>query len=374
VTIDLAGVPVKALSGVGPKLAEKLLRLQIRTVQDVLFHLPLRYQDRTREFAIRDLLPGREAVCSGVVQSTEVLMRRRRTLTCRISDGTGQLTLRFFHFNQGQQNALREGVRVRCFGEVRRAGGQLEMAHPDYQIDSGSDFALDQTLTPVYPVTEGLHQLSMRKITDGAINYLKQSELVELLPESTRAGAPAITLHDALMTVHRPSSGVDVSELLEGTHPAIQRLAFEELLAHRLSMRRLRQRVDQNRAPQIPLQERRLCEELIKSQPFSLTGAQQRVIEEIARDLGTEAPMLRLVQGDVGSGKTLVAAAAAALVVGAGYQVAVMAPTEILAEQHLLSFSNWFEPLGIKVGWLKGKLGARQRRDAIESIAVGQTG
>lgn len=375
--MDLSSIPVVRLTGVGPKLAEKLARLRIKSVQDVLFHLPLRYQDRTREVAIGDLLPGMEVVCTGTVVSTEVLFRRRRSMICTIADNSGELRLRFFHFNNQQRESLKEGTRIRCFGEVRRGPNSMEMVHPEYQaVTVGSVPLVAETLTPIYPVTEGLHQLSMRKITTAAIEYLDKAQIPELLPTSTGlfedAGKFSISLHDALLTAHRPPPEVSVDALLEGTHPAVQRLALEELVAHRLSVQRVREQSRALLAPEITKQSE-LCEQLIAALPFQLTDAQSRVINEIAFDLSTPEPMLRLIQGDVGSGKTMVAAAAAAMVVGAGYQVAIMAPTEILAEQHLVSFTHCFEPLGLKIGWLKGKLGARQRRDSIESIALGQT-
>jgi len=365
-------VSVTRLSGVGPKLAEKLQRLHIKTVQDVLFHLPLRYQDRTRVFAIGNLHPGMEAACSGVVRSTEVLFRGRRMLVCTLSDGTGLLSLRFFHFNRQQQESLREGSTVHCFGEIRRGHKALEMVHPEIQTgNTQNESVTSATLTPIYPVTEGLHQLSMRKITSAAIEFMKKTRLKELLPVSHRQ---SITLSDALTTAHRPPPDIEVASLIEGTHPCVQRLALEELVAHRLSVQRLRRSARLQQAPAIKVNAgNNLRHRLLESLPFRLTNAQERVIQEIASDLATTEPMLRLVQGDVGSGKTMVAAAAAAMVVDAGYQVAVMAPTEILAEQHLMSFTECFEPLGINTGWLKGKLGVRQRRDAVESIALGHT-
>lgn len=368
--MDLSVLSVTQLPGVGPKQAEKFARLQIKTVQDVLFHLPLRYQDRTRELAIADLTPGTEVVCSGVVMSSEVVFRRRRSLICRISDGSGTLCLRFFNFNKQQQAALREGVRIRCFGEIRRGPQSLEIVHPEYrQVLDGQSVSVEQTLTPVYPVTEGLHQLSMRKVTSAALDYLQKTEISELLPE---LHGYAISLKQALFTVHRPPPDVRVDELLQGQHPCVQRLALEELVAHRLSVQRVRAHARLQRAPAMQ-GSNELRSKLLRSLPFELTSAQQRVIGEIEADLASVEPMLRLVQGDVGSGKTLVAAAAAAIAVDSGYQVAVMAPTEILAEQHLLGFAELFEPLGLKIGWLKGKLGARQKRDSLESIALGHT-
>jgi len=371
--MDLSSKSVTTLKGVGPKLAEKLKRLNIISVQDVLFHLPLRYQDRTRLVPIANLATGIEVVCCGTVTSSEVLFRRRRSLLCVIADDKGnQLALRFFHFNQQQQQRLRVGARVRCFGEVRRGPNLLEMVHPEFETLGASEDVhqgAESALTPVYPVTEGLHQISMRKITDAALVLFKNAEIQELLPATRKEN---ISLKAALLEVHRPGASTDIDALLLGTHAAVQRLALEELVAHRLSVQQARNQIKTHNAPTLSGQSK-LCVQLIESLPFKLTGAQNKVIKEIRQDLVSGVPMLRLVQGDVGSGKTLVAAAAAAMAVDAGYQVAVMAPTEILAEQHLLSFNGWFEPLGLKIGWLKGKLGARQKRDAIESIALGQT-
>ncbi len=367
--MDLAAVPVTRIKGVGPKQAEKLARIKISNIQDVLFHLPLRYQDRTREIPIGDLAVGLEAVFRGKVLETQVLLHRRRSLLCTVGDDSGVITLRFFHFNNQLRERLREGTVISCFGEVRRGRQTLEVVHPEYQVvTAGQNSLLAQTLTPIYPVTDGLHQLAMRKITDHALSYLDSTRLAELIPVDDST----ITLAMALRTAHRPPPQMDTESLLSGNHPAVKRLALEELVAHRVSMQRVREVARRLSAPRID-EPGALCEALIKSLPFTLTGAQQRVIGDVAADMQSAEPMLRLIQGDVGSGKTMVAAAAAAMVVGAGYQVAIMAPTEILAEQHLASFSNCFEPLGIKIGWLKGKLGARQRRDAIESIALGQT-
>ncbi len=373
--MDLASVPVTRLKGVGPKLADKLKRLKISSLQDVLFHLPLRYQDRTRLVPIAELIPGIEVMTTGVVVTCEVLFRRRRSLLCVIADQQGnQLALRFFHFNQQQQQRLRVGVQVQCYGEVRRGPQLLEMVHPEFQTLAANVSASisDDALTPVYPVTEGLHQLSMRKITDAALQQLRSSDVQELLPLSAQHAANhSVSLKKALITVHRPDSSDDIDALLQGKHAAVQRLVLEELVAHRLSVQQIRNAIKKQRAPLLK-PSGNLPQQLISSLPFTLTNAQLRVIEEIRADIGSGLPMLRLVQGDVGSGKTLVAAAAAACVVDSGYQVAVMAPTEILAEQHLLSFSSWFDPLGVKIGWLKGKLTAKQKRAELESIASGQ--
>ncbi len=285
-------MPVTRLSGVGPKQAEKLLRLKIKTVQDCLFHLPLRYQDRTRLVAIGDLQVGIEAVCIGQIQTTEVMYRGRRSMVCHISDSTGELRLRFFHFNQSQTAALREGQRIRCFGEIRRGSRCLEIVHPEYQLLGATEVPeVEERLTPIYPITEGLHQLSMRRIADRSIALLREYAVDELLPDAQTY----CSLQEALETVHQPGAQVSAQALLEGTHPAVQRLALEELVAHRLSVQRGRVVFQQFTAPAIGAQGD-LLKRLLGKLPFSPTGAQQRVIGEIARDLAQSKPMLRLIQ------------------------------------------------------------------------------
>ena len=369
---SLLQTPVTALKGVGPKVAEKLTTLGITSVQDVLFHLPFRYQDRTRLRAIGSLMPGEEAVVECEVQVAEVVIRKRRAMLCRVADGTGSLTLRFFHFSKAQVANLKRGTRLQCFAEVRRGPAGLEMVHPEYKIITG-DSEVEQSLTPIYPTTEGVHQLTLRNLTDQALARMSEApSVMDWLPPAVLAGNGFPSLIEALKTVHRPAPGEDVVALMEGMHPAHRRLAFEELIAQRLGLRMLNRHARSYGAPLIKDQYT-LVSGLLKSLPFALTGAQQRVLTEIQTDMSEPKPMLRLVQGDVGAGKTIVAAAAAAMVVEAGYQVAIMAPTEILAEQHLLNFSDWFETLGIDVGWLTGKLGARQRRDSIEAVATGRS-
>lgn len=370
-TDELESLPVKSLKGVGAKVAVKLEGLGLQSVQDVLFHLPFRYQDRTRVTPIGSLRPGDEAVVEVEVDAADVVIRRRRALLCKVSDGTGSLTLRFFHFSQAQANNLARGVRLLCFSEVRRGPAGLEMVHPEYSVIK-SPGTLEQSLTPIYSTTEGVHQLTLRKLTDQALALLdKPGAVADWLPEHLVRAEGYPSLAEALKIVHRPSPDEDVSALMDGLHPAHRRLAFEELIAHRLGLRQLRVAVQQHAAPSInPAGS--MQKALLKSLAFSLTNAQQRVLKEIQADMQAPQPMLRLVQGDVGSGKTIVAAAAAALVVEAGYQVAIMAPTEILAEQHLLNFSGWFESLGIDVGWLSGKLTAKARRDSIEAVAIGR--
>jgi len=359
--------PVTVLKGVGPKLAEKLAKIGIRTVTDLLFHLPLRYQDRTRVMPMGSLRPGDEGVVEGVVEHAEVAFRGRRMLLVRISDGTGAITLRFFHFSAAQQQGLARGLRLRCFGEARRGQASLEMVHPEYRalLDESS---VDETLTPIYPTTEGLHQLSLRRLTDDALARL--DTLPDWLPPGILAGAGLPDLETALRTVHRPPPDIPVASLMDGRHPAQRRLAFEELVAHHLSLIRLRARTTDEPAPSIQAPGR-LFKALVENLPFSLTGAQQRVIEELNADMARPHPMLRLVQGDVGAGKTLVAVAACLHAVEAGFQAAVMAPTEILAEQHYRNFSDQLQPLGIEVAWLSGKLSAKARREALALVAGG---
>lgn len=370
---ELESRSVSHLKGVGPRVAEKLANLGIFSVQDVLFHLPFRYQDRTRICAIGSLRPGDEAVIEAEILLTEVVIRKRRSLLCQVADGTGRLTLRFFHFSQAQVKNLARGAKIQCFSEVRHGPGGLEMVHPEYKLITEAG-VVEKALTPIYPTTDGVHQLTLRKLTDQALGLLDDSAHAppDWLSSSPLVLADYPTLVDALRTVHRPAPNVDIPALMAGLHPAHRRLALEELIAHRLGLRQMRKQTQAlGAAPLTGSGE--LMQSLLKGLPFKLTRAQARVLAEILADLAQALPMLRLVQGDVGSGKTIVAAAAAATAVEAGYQVAVMAPTEILAEQHLLNFCDWFEPLEVNVGWLSGKLTARTRRDAIEAVATGRS-
>lgn len=363
--------PVTALHGVGPRLAEKLARLGIVSVADLLFHLPLRYQDRTRLSPIGSLRPGDEVVIEGDVQLTEVKFGRRRSLLSRISDGTGSITLRFFHFNKAQQSLLERGARVRCYGQARTGSVTLEMVHPEFQrIDPDRPPTIEGALTPVYPTTEGVHQLTMRKLCGQALALMRRSGLEALLAPELLQGISPYDLQQALLLLHQPPPDVSLQALADGEHPAQVRLAFEELVAYRLSLRRLRQRANQQLADPI-FGDDRLRTPFLKQLPFALTSAQQRVSEEIAADLRQPHPMQRLVQGDVGSGKTVVAALAVVRAIEDGFQTAIMAPTEILAEQHYQNFRRWLAPLGVEVVWLSGRLKAAERRAASASITAG---
>lgn len=359
------------LKGVGPKVAERLERLAIEQVQDLFFHLPLRYEDRTRVVPIGSLRPGMQVVIEGEVDLAEVVFRRRRTLLVRMSDGTGAITLRFFHFSAAQKAQLERGALLRCFGEVRPGASRLELIHPEYSRIDSFDAATDAHLTAVYPVTEGVHQLTLRKLIAQALDKLERGEaLREWLPDPLLEQLQLPTLAEAILYVHRPPEEAPLDQLVDGEHPSQQRLVFEELLAHHLSLRKLREEAQRQPAPTLQAADQ-LRRKLLTSLPFELTAAQRRVVGEIDRDIEAEAPMLRLVQGDVGSGKTVVAALAILRAVEAGFQAAIMAPTELLAEQHLQNFSAWLEPLGIEVAWLSGRSKGRVRSEALARIGAG---
>lgn len=362
-------IPLTTLKGIGPKMAEKLERLGLRTVQDMLFHLPVRYQDRTQLSAIARLRPGDYATLVADSIDARVHMGRRRSLLVKVTDRSGVLTLRFFRFSGAQQQQIASGQRLQIYGEVRPGPTGPEMIHPEYRVlEAGAEPDLPNTLTPIYPATEGVHQLTLSKLAEQVISYLNAESLPELLPESLRGGTPA--LHVALRTLHFPSVDIDMAALIAGNHPAQQRLAMEELLAHQISMLQARSLAQQVQAPAIQPSQR-LKNELLSVLPFKPTNAQARVVGEVENDLMQPMPMLRLVQGDVGSGKTLVAALAALGAIEAGYQVALMAPTELLAEQHARSFTMWLAPLGINVGWLTGRLKGKARSETLAQLEAG---
>ncbi|MGG2299232.1 ATP-dependent DNA helicase RecG [Aeromonas veronii] len=367
--MKLDKIPLDSLKGVGSKMLEKLERLGLATVQDLLFHLPLRYEDRTQVWPIGDLPPGLHGAVEGEIQDTQLVMGRRRMMVCRINDGTGTLTLRFFNFTAAQKNSLAAGRLIRCFGEVRPGKYGLEMAHPEYKL-LGEEQAgqTEEALTPVYPTTEGLRQLTLRSLTDQALAQLDLYGVEELLPAGLYPHQ--IELAAALKLLHRPPPSVALPLLESGQHPAQQRLVLEELLAHNLSVLKVRAQAQTQLARALkPAPE--LVEQLLGALPFKPTGAQSRVVAEISKDLQQSHPMMRLVQGDVGSGKTLVAALAALQAIGNGCQVGLMAPTELLAEQHAINFAKWLEPLGIGVGWLAGKQKGKAREEALAAIADG---
>ena len=358
------------LKGVGPKVAEKLQRLDIYSQHDLLFHLPLRYQDRSRIYPIGSLRAGEERQVRGEVQLSEIKFGRQRMLLCRISDGTGFITLRFFHFSNTQKDQLKRGAKLLCYGEVRRGKAGLEMAHPEYQfINDSKEIVLDENLSPIYPTTEGVHQLTLRNVMSQVIARLKKDELTlpSLIPHDLLKKHRWPTIKDALLYIHNPPVDTQLEDLSDARHPTQQSLIIEELLAHHLSMRQLRVAMQKEKAPALKNQTN-LIEKFLLALPFKLTAAQQKVVKAINFDLGKSTPMQRLVQGDVGSGKTVVAVLAMLKAIESGYQAAIMAPTELLAEQHFQNFKNWLEPLGLNVIWLSGKLKTAEKRKAIEKI------
>ena len=364
-----------SLRGVGPRLAEKLQRLGLHSVQDLLFHLPARYEDRGTVVPIGRLRAGDHALVEARVDLAEVVRGRRNRLVCRVSDGTGQLTLQFFNFYANQLNQFRTGIRLRAFGEARAGGITLTMNHPDCRVleEETPEAAEESGLVPVYPSTEGLNQTQLRRLLREALALAQApGALAELLPAEISAEAGLPDLLEALNFVHAPPREAPVAALLGGQHPAARRLAFEELLAHHLSLRRLRQEMrDFARAPVLKASGE-LGERFQAGLPFRLTAAQRRVDAETAADMASSQAMLRLVQGDVGSGKTVVAALAALRAVECGWQAAVMAPTELLAEQHYRNFSNWLAPLGIEVAWLSGRVTGKRREEMLLAVSEGR--
>ncbi|MES3039690.1 MAG: ATP-dependent DNA helicase RecG [Pseudomonadota bacterium] len=371
----LHSFPIRQLKGVGPALAEKLGKLGIHSVEDLLFLLPRQYEDRSQITAFGALIPGMTTLAEGEVKLADIALGRRRALLVRLRDHSGGLTLRFYHFRQSQKDSYKPGLRLRVFGEVRMGPLGPEMVHPEVEVVSSlpdsflPESGLTATLTPIYPLVDGLSQRRLRELMARALPLLDQPDaLVDVLPARSTGGW---TLADALRHVHAPPLDSDRRRLIAGEHPAQQRLAFEELVAHQLSLLQRRQRQRQLPAP-VCQDSTGLSAAFLAQLPFQLTDGQTQVLQEIREDLLRPVPMLRLVQGDVGSGKTVVAALAACPALASGCQVAIMAPTEILAEQHRQRFQSWFEPLGIRVGWLAGKLTGKARQQQLSSIASGE--
>ncbi|MEJ2139545.1 MAG: ATP-dependent DNA helicase RecG [Gammaproteobacteria bacterium] len=359
------------LKGVGPALAEKLARLGVHSPEDLLFILPLRYEDRTKLMPVGSLLPGQRVVVEGEIELTEIVYRRRRSLLCKISDGTGVLTLRFFFFSRAQQQGLARGKRIRAYGEVRKGPGGLEIIHPEYRVlaAAGTD-KLEENLTPVYPGTEGVQQGRLRNLIAQVLNASGEA-LHDWLPAEVSARYELPSLSTAVEYLHRPPPNAQLDELDAGIHPCQQRLALEELLAHHLSLRKLRKRSEELTADALR-SDGSLVDDFLGRLGFSLTGDQRSALETIRADLDNTHPMMRLLQGDVGCGKTVVAAAAALHAVGAGHQAAIMAPTELLAEQHRDNMAKWLKPLGINLAWLSGALKGSAREQTLAAIAAGE--
>ncbi|WP_407352569.1 ATP-dependent DNA helicase RecG [Luteimonas sp. R10] len=369
---DPARMPISSLAGVGARTAEKLAARGLLTLQDLWLQLPRQYEDRTRLAPIRGLQPGVPVQVEGVVEAVERGFRYRPSLRVALGDDSrATLVLRFFHFRAAQVAQFRVGARVRCYGTPRPGQHGLEMVHPSYRLlDDEEQPGLGERLDPVYPQVEGVGAATMRRLIRQALERLPGDDALELLPRAILRERRLPSLRTALLTAHHPPPDADVAALLAGTHPAQRRLVLEELLAHHLSLRRQRIALQRHAAPAFAAAGA-LADRLCAALPFALTAAQRRVFDQLARDLRQPVPMLRLVQGDVGSGKTVVAALAALLAVESGAQVALMAPTELLAEQHLASFRAWLEPLGVRVGWLAGKVAGKARAQALAAIADG---
>lgn len=363
-------MPVTRLSGIGDKQAEKLTKLSIYSVEDLLLHLPFRYEDRTRVIPISQLRPGMLAVVEGTIEQNRIIPARRRMMVCLLSDGQAFLNLRFFNFFQNQQRQLSIGQKVRCFGEVRAGNQGLEIIHPEYQLlNSTNQHQQVDTLTPVYPTTEGIGQGLLRRWIDKALLQLSRYPIIELLtPEQiAQLGVASLNLNETFEFLHRPPADSAIDKLNDGSHPAQQRLIVEELLAHQVSLLQLRKQTRQLDGFAINCDDHHL-DQLLSHLPFSPTTAQQRVYADICQDLAQPTPMMRLIQGDVGSGKTLVAIMAALQVLNNQRQVALMAPTELLSEQHHLTFSNYLKPLGFETVCLTSKLKVSERREILAAI------
>ena len=371
--LDLPTEPLDRLAGVGPRVAAKLQARGLYTLQDLWLHLPLRYEDRTSLVRIRDLLPGTAAQVEGRVEAVERGFRYRPVLRVALTDDSGAtVVLRFFHFRAAQVAQFVVGTRLVCYGTPRPGQNGLEIVHPSYRVLGDDEHvALGQALDPVYPAVEGIGPATLRKLIGQALDRLPSEASLELLPSGLLNGLSLPSLREALLIMHRPPASADIAALAAGTHPAQRRLAMEELLAHHLSLRRQRISLQRHRAPALR-GDGQLVQSLRQSLPFRLTAAQERVFNEIRADLAHSHPMLRLVQGDVGSGKTVVAALAAMLAVEQGRQVALAAPTELLAEQHLANLRGWLEPLGINVAWLAGKVAGKARTKVLEAVASGE--
>ena len=374
---DWSAIGVRYLKGVGPKVAEKLAKLGIKTQRDLLFHLPIRYEDRTRITAIGSLQPGQRCLIQAEVLYASTSFRRqgasRRVLTAKLADNSGVMTIRLFYFNARQQQLLEKGNWLRCFGEPRLAMGDMEMIHPQFElIDIDNPGPLSQNLTPVYPTTDGLHQIAISKIIRQVIDLLEENTILETLPQDWLSANRLPDFKSAMLSLHRPLTQQDTQLISERLHPAQHRFVVEELSAHRLAMLKHRKQVRSRQTPQIKVS-KTVQDSFLENLPFQLTAAQRRAIAELMQDFASGKPMMRLLQGDVGSGKTVVAAVACMPVLESGFQCALMAPTEILAEQHFQNFKTWFDPLEIPVVSLIGADKGKKRETKLDNIRQGKS-
>ena len=357
---------VQQLQGVGAAAAALLEKLHIFSTDDLLFHLPRDYEDRSTIIPMNQLVVGRSYLLEGEVRSVDFPPGKKKSLAALLQDDSGKVTLRFYHIYKGLTDRIKIGQRLRIFGEVRIGARGLELYHPEIQVIQQHTALPKTQLTAIYPSTEGLTQPKLREYVRQALQY-HSDELAELLPKKYSNG---YELKEALHYIHEPPTDANMLQLNQGSHPAQQRLIFEELVAHQVSLLTRRAYIRQIAAPRFN-SSKVLAKHLLDGLPFQMTNAQKRVSKEILHDLKQDQPMLRLVQGDVGAGKTLVAAVAACHALEADWQVALMAPTEILAEQHYLNFKRWFDPLGIEVAWLSGKQKGKARAQAEQQIKQG---
>ena len=364
--------PIQNIRGVGPKIAESLSNLGIYQVEDAVFHLPYRYEDRTNLTPIGDAPFETPLLIEGEIVKSTVVFRGRRMLITEIYDGTGRLTMRMFHFAFAQHKNLKEGYKIRCFGSIRHGPKGKEMIHPQYQVFSkGDEIEIEDHLTPIYPSTSNLQQGRIRKMIQESILYCQKNDLLKEYWEKDN-GDNFEDLLSALTFIHNPPTETNLELLTSGQHPAQRKLIKEELVAHILCSGMLKRETESRKAPLMksPSSEE---DKFMNSLGFNLTGAQERVWKEIKSDFNKEIPMRRLLQGDVGSGKTVVAALAALQASQNGLQTALMCPTEILAEQHYMNVSNWFSKLGIKVDLLLGATKAKERKRILEDLEKGTT-
>ncbi len=362
--------PIISINGLGPKAQEKLNAIGVYNLEHLLFHLPHRYQDKTKITPINQLQVDSEALVELTIDKIEELATRQRQLLCYLSDENNRnLILRFFHFNQYQKQQLIRGDIIQCFGEVKIGREALEMHHPEYRlISKGQDNLLEKTLSPIYPLTAGIHQGQMKKWINLALEALKRSDLVDNFENLAENSMP--TLKQALNTLHHPKVDDNINQIANFKHISQQRLIIEELCAQQLSLLRLKNE-RKSRISNIFTIKNQLSKQLLSSLSFKLTNAQQRSIDDINNDLASNHPMLRLLQGDVGSGKTIVAVFACLQAIENNFQAAIMAPTEILASQHLQGFSNYLKPLGIEIAFLTGSQNSSEKNEQLEKIKTG---
>ena len=370
--MKLSQISVETLKGVGAKISEKLEKLSIFNLEDLLFHLPSKYQDRSRIHPIGSLIHGQTAQVFGVVEAADIVFGKRRSLVCKISDPSGILDIRLFYFSMAQKKQFVRGQYVQCYGQVSHSGRSVSMIHPEIKFLKSNDTPqLLDGLVAIYPTTEGLQQRTFQSLIKQAVRKLDSSNVKELLPEPLLQKLNFPPLADALKLLHQPPLDISLNDIHSGEHPLIQRLAFEELMAQHLALKKLKQKHKNCKSFAISIDKNKHLDfqDLL---PFSLTSAQQRVIEEIKNDLIKNSPMMRLVQGDVGCGKTLVAAFAMLQIANGNLQSVLMAPTELLAEQHFLAFQAWFEPLDISVSLLTSKMTMKQKQQSLEQTRTGE--